>query len=198
MEDHQTNGYFEFASFHFDADNFHLTWKGETIPLTPREFSVLLLLVENAGKVVTKDELLRTIWKDTFVEEATLTRNISWLRKKLRVNGANDTKIIETIPKRGYRFLPRVKKSIQSISNIEEEKTQPAQTQYISEKVPIADAPHLPRKDEPVEINPPLASGLFHNTLVDSRQGVNISVLGLFTGLLILAVLILFAYSLNF
>ncbi len=44
---------------------------------------MLLMLVENAGRVLTKDELLETVWKDTFVEEATLARNVSWLRKKI-------------------------------------------------------------------------------------------------------------------
>lgn len=74
--------------------------------LTPKEFEVLFLLVKRAGSVVEKDELLDAVWNDTFVEEATLTRNISFLRKKLGAGG--EVKFIETVPKRGYRFAVEV------------------------------------------------------------------------------------------
>lgn len=198
MENHPINQSFEFSSFQLDAENFHLTWKGETIPLTPKEFNVLLLLVENAGKVVTKEELLRTVWKDTFVEEATLTRNISWLRKKLSVNGANNIKIIETVPKRGYRFLPKVNESGEKFSPIEEKVSEPLQTQNISEMVPAEVTQQVPLKVEPGVKVSQNDSELSHVPLPDSGKKFKISVLNLFAGLMILAILIFLAYIIKF
>ncbi len=136
--------FYEFTSFHIDVKKRRLMSGDELIPLTPKEFDVLFLLVENAGRAVEKDELLNAVWKDTFVEEATLTRNISWLRKKLAAHGETDAKIIETVPKRGYRFLPEVTKSVaaapfgkgQIVQFIEEQIVQEIQIEESIEIVP--------------------------------------------------------------
>lgn len=117
----QIQQFYDFPPFRLDVKNRSLMNENRVVPLTPKEFEVLLLLVENAGQVVEKDFLLSEIWKDTFVEEGTLTRNISWLRKKLAANGANETKIIETLPKRGYRFLPEVSKTREIPQIVEEQ-----------------------------------------------------------------------------
>jgi Tol biopolymer transport system component/DNA-binding winged helix-turn-helix (wHTH) protein len=101
----QTKEFYEFGEFRLDVKKTRLFKNDELISLTPKEFEVLLMLVKHAGKVVEKDDLLDQIWADTFVEEATLTRNVSWLRKKLGADG----EIIETVPKFGYRFLPEVR-----------------------------------------------------------------------------------------
>lgn len=122
MKDKQVKDFYEFAGSRLDVKKRRL-WQGdELVALTPKEFDVLLLLVENAGKVVEKDDLLEKVWADTFVEEGTLTRNISWLRKKLG-DGAGGAKFIETVPKRGYRFLPEVFKSADSDALVVEEQT---------------------------------------------------------------------------
>ena len=68
----------------------------------------LLVLVQNAGRMVDKNDLLKAVWPDTFVEEGALTRNISLLRKTLGDTGDNPS-YIETIPKRGYRFVAPVR-----------------------------------------------------------------------------------------
>lgn len=108
MKDNQTNEFYEFGEFRLDAKKRRLWKNGEPVALTPKEFEVLFVLIKRAGSVVEKDDLLDAVWKDIYVEEATLTRNISFLRKKL---GANDeARFIETLPKRGYRFLPAVRK----------------------------------------------------------------------------------------
>lgn len=104
MNEHETKGLLEFGDFRLDAERRRLWKNGEQIPLTPKEFDVLTALIRKAGSVVPKDELLDEVWKDVYVEEATLTRNISFLRKKL-----GPDEIIETLPKRGYRFLPAVR-----------------------------------------------------------------------------------------
>jgi Tol biopolymer transport system component/DNA-binding winged helix-turn-helix (wHTH) protein len=98
---------YNFGAFQIDAEKCRL-WHGEDlVPLTPKEFEVLFYLVEHSGQIAEKGDLLDTIWEDTFVEEATLARNVSWLRKKL-AEFAPDEQFIETVPKLGYRFSAEV------------------------------------------------------------------------------------------
>lgn len=78
------------------------------MPLTPKVYEVLQLLVQNSGHMLGKDELLKAVWPDSFVEEGNLTRNISTLRAALGEN-PNDHQYIETVPKRGYRFIAGVR-----------------------------------------------------------------------------------------
>ena len=77
------------------------------MPLTPKVFSLLRVLVENSGHLVEKDDLLKQVWPDSFVEEGALNRAVSVLRKALDDN-ASGQKYIETVPKRGYRFVGHV------------------------------------------------------------------------------------------
>jgi TolB-like protein len=80
-------------------------WRGDTlVEVAPRALDLLVALVERAGDVVTKDELLRRVWPDTFVEEANLSVNVSALRKALG-SGQGGHAYIQTIPRRGYRFV---------------------------------------------------------------------------------------------
>ena len=136
MKDPQIKEFYEFSPFKLDVEKRRLMRGDEIIPLTPKEFEVLFLLIENAGQVVEKDELLETVWKDTFVEEGTLTRNISWLRKKLAAHGANDLQIIETLPRRGYRFLPEITRSQESTLILTEQIIQEFQIEESIEFVP--------------------------------------------------------------
>ncbi len=109
MQERQTKEFYYFGEFRLDVKN-RLLWRaGEPVALNLKEFEVLLFLVENAGQVVEKDALLNAVWKDTFISEGALTQNISRLRKKLEAAAGETEKIIETLPKRGYRFLPPVK-----------------------------------------------------------------------------------------
>lgn len=94
---------YKFGDFRLDPKD-KLLWRGERIvPLSPKVFETLLLLVENGGRVVSKEHLIEQIWADSFVEEGSLTQNISILRKKLGTD-INEQHFIETLPKRGYRF----------------------------------------------------------------------------------------------
>jgi len=102
--------FYDFGAFRLDPEKRRLMKGEELVALTPKEFEVLFYLVERAGRVAEKGELLDAIWKDTFVEETTLARNVSWLRQKL-ADGANGEKLIETVPKRGYRFIGKVVKT---------------------------------------------------------------------------------------
>jgi TolB-like protein/DNA-binding winged helix-turn-helix (wHTH) protein/Tfp pilus assembly protein PilF len=99
---------YQFGPFRLDPGASQLSGAQGPIPLAPKVFETLLLLVENKGKTVTKDELLRRVWPDTFVEENSLARNISTLRHALG-DGENGSRFIVTVPKRGYRFVSEVR-----------------------------------------------------------------------------------------
>ncbi len=99
---------YEFDKFRLDP-NQCLLWRGdEVVSLTPKVFETLLLLVESNGKVLTKEQLIDSLWADSFVEEGSLTQNISLLRKRL--DEGKEKSYIETLPKRGYRFTAEVRK----------------------------------------------------------------------------------------
>jgi len=102
-----TASVYEFGSFLLDEKERLLTRNGIAIPLTPKVFDILLLLVQNSGSLVSKDSLLTRIWPDAFVDEANLNVNIATLRKAL---GERRTEhhYIETMPKLGYRFVAKV------------------------------------------------------------------------------------------
>ena len=100
--------YFEFGSFRVDAAERILLRDGIPVSLSPKAFDTLLLLVENAGRLLSKDELISALWPDTFVEEANLANNVSLLRRVIG-SGNEEERYIETIPRRGYRFAPVVR-----------------------------------------------------------------------------------------
>ncbi len=103
----QTRELYCFDGFTLDRAERRLWFADEAIPLKPKQFDLLFYFVRNAGRGATKSELLEAIWADTFVEETTLARNVSWLRNTLG-KYADGESIIETVPKLGYRFTPRV------------------------------------------------------------------------------------------
>ena len=104
----QTKHFYEFGSFRLDTAE-HLLWRnGETVPLTPKAYETLVVLVKQSGHVVGKDELMKEIWPDTFVEEANLAHNISLLRRALG-ESPSAQQYIQTVPKRGYRFVADVR-----------------------------------------------------------------------------------------
>ena len=96
-----------FANFRLDPVSHILLRNGERVALTPKTFELLLLLVEGRGDLLSKEQLMETLWPDTFVEEANLTQHVATLRKALSGSDLN-SKFIETVPKRGYRFIAPV------------------------------------------------------------------------------------------
>src|SRR3954454_21884585 len=96
-----------FAGFELDPGEGLLYKDGALVPLPPKALQTLLVLVDSGGRLVTKDELMKAVWPDTFVEEHNLTLNVHTLRKALNVKGAAE-RFIETIPRRGYRFIATV------------------------------------------------------------------------------------------
>ena len=100
--------FYEFLGFRLDAVQRLLFRDGEVVPLAPKAFDTLLVLVESHGRILEKEALLKHVWPDTFVEEGSLTRNISVLRKVLEEGGPR-REVIENIPRRGYRFVAEVR-----------------------------------------------------------------------------------------
>jgi TolB-like protein/DNA-binding winged helix-turn-helix (wHTH) protein/Tfp pilus assembly protein PilF len=96
-----------FGSFRLDVNEHMLSRNGRPVPLSPKIFEVLRVLVENHGRLVEKDKLLKEVWPDSFVEESNLNHSVSILRKVLGDNHS-EKKYIETVPKRGYRFVAPV------------------------------------------------------------------------------------------
>ncbi|HYV00547.1 MAG TPA: winged helix-turn-helix domain-containing protein [Pyrinomonadaceae bacterium] len=103
----QTSDFYEFGRFRVKSDERLLLRGEDLVPLTPKAFDILLTLLENDGRIVNKDDLMKKVWPNTFVEEGNLTQNVSLLRKALG-ESANGPQFIETVPRRGYRFVAPV------------------------------------------------------------------------------------------
>jgi len=104
----ESHSVYEFGPFRLDPSERLLMRDGQPVQLAPKVFETLTALIENRGRLVDKDQLMSILWPDTFVEEATLARNISDLRKALG-ESTREHRFIETVPKRGYRFIATVK-----------------------------------------------------------------------------------------
>jgi DNA-binding winged helix-turn-helix (wHTH) protein/TolB-like protein len=118
----QTTGFYEFGTFRIDRRERLLLHDGEPAPLPPKVYDTLLALVMHSGHIVGKEELMKAVWPDTFVEEANLTVNVSALRKALG-EGESEQRFIETVPRRGYRFVPTVTEVNNSADSLAEERT---------------------------------------------------------------------------
>jgi DNA-binding winged helix-turn-helix (wHTH) protein len=101
----QLMGY-RFGSFTLDLEwGGLLAVTGDEIPLRPKSFALLRLLVENAGRVLTRDAIMTQLWPDLFVTENNITQCIHDIRRAL---GSEASQILQTLPRRGYRFISRV------------------------------------------------------------------------------------------
>ena len=98
---------YRFGKFTLDTDQRVLLRDGKPLPVTPKVFETLLILVENSGRIVEKEGLMSRLWPDTFVEDANLTFSIQQVRKALG-DSARNPLYVETIPRRGYRFIADV------------------------------------------------------------------------------------------
>ena len=112
-----TSNLYQFGEFRLDPQSRVLSRRGTPVPLTPKAFDVLLLLIQNAGETVTKDELMKAVWPDSFVEESNLTQTIFMIRKAL--DETADRRYILTVQGQGYRFLVRVTETADSVAETE-------------------------------------------------------------------------------
>src|SRR6266446_6552047 len=107
--------FYEFGTFRLDPSAKVLFCEGKPVTLTPKVFDTLQVLVEHGGRLLEKDTLMQKIWQDRFVEESNLTFNIKMLRRALN-DDAHDPRFIETVPRRGYRFIAEVKERFPDIA----------------------------------------------------------------------------------
>jgi eukaryotic-like serine/threonine-protein kinase len=104
----QINQLYKFGPFWVDSRECLLTRDGKPIAVTPKAFETLLVLVQNSGHLMFKEELLKAVWPDSFVEEVNLSQNVSVLRRALG-DTAQESRYIVTVPGKGYRFIAEVK-----------------------------------------------------------------------------------------
>ena len=102
---------YEFGPFVLDTAQHLLLRQGNPVPLTPKTYDLLLVLVTNSGRMLLKDELMKTLWPDSFVEESNLTQQISAVRKALGETAGEDRYIV-TVPGKGYRFAAAVNEPV--------------------------------------------------------------------------------------
>ena len=100
--------FYEFGVYRLEVSSRSLFRSGEFVPLAPKVFDTLLILVKEAGRVVTKDELMQQVWPDAFVEEGSIANNVSTLRKLLNPDFEGEGPIA-TVPRRGYRFTAELR-----------------------------------------------------------------------------------------
>jgi DNA-binding winged helix-turn-helix (wHTH) protein/Tol biopolymer transport system component len=100
---------YEFGDFHADPAEQRLLHQGQTVPLAPKVFETLLILLNSNGRLIDKNDFIGQLWPGVFVEDVALAQNISQLRKVLG-DGKNGIQMIQTVPKRGYRFAIPVRK----------------------------------------------------------------------------------------
>src|SRR4030095_11161373 len=105
---HSNNLCYEFGPFRMNVSQRVLTRAGDVISLPPKATDILLLLLQNAGELVEKDNLMKEVWPDSFVEEGNLTQNIFTLRRALG-DHRSSAQYIDTVVRRGYRFVAKVK-----------------------------------------------------------------------------------------
>src|SRR6266487_198635 len=103
----------EFGPFRLNLSERLLARNGKTVRLAPKLFETLVILVENSGRILEKDDLMKRLWPDSFVEESSLAQNIFQLRKAQK-EGRSGFRYIETVPKRGYRFSADVREIVHS------------------------------------------------------------------------------------
>ena len=107
--------FYEFGDFRLDPSAKVLFCDNKPVALTPKVFETLQVFVEHAGRLLEKDELMQKIWQDRFVGESNLKFNIKMLRRALK-DDAHEPRFIETIPRRGYRFIAEVKEEFGEVS----------------------------------------------------------------------------------
>jgi len=105
----QMNHLYEFGPFRIDPPERLLTSQGHSIAVTPKAFDVLVILIQRSGRLVEKSQLMEAVWGDSFVEEGNLAVAISTLRKALGDDLGKERRYIQTVAKRGYRFVGDVR-----------------------------------------------------------------------------------------
>jgi DNA-binding winged helix-turn-helix (wHTH) protein len=104
---HKTGHVYEFGPFVLDTAQHLLLRAGQPVPLNPKMYDLLLILVENHGRLLLKQELMAALWPNSFVEESNLTQQIAMIRRALGESAGEDS-YIGTVRAKGYRFCANV------------------------------------------------------------------------------------------
>jgi DNA-binding winged helix-turn-helix (wHTH) protein/tetratricopeptide (TPR) repeat protein len=137
------NPVYRFGGFELEPAERRLTEAGKPVSLTPKVFDTLVLLVERAGHVVSKDELIKLLWPRGYVDESNLTKHI-WLIRRALGDGEQDSRFIQTVPKLGYRFVSPV------ASGPATPTTPTTPTMPVAGPLPLADGVDAPRTARPI------------------------------------------------
>lgn len=170
---------YEFGPFRIDGVKRVLLRDGEIVPLSSKSLDTLLVLVEHCGQVVTKDDLMKTLWPNTFVEENNLTQQISMLRKALGER-ANEHRYVVTVPGRGYSFVAEVSAPRNGDMNLVVEK-------HIRSRITVGGEDD--RQSELLVPNPGNKYSPVSHLVMRRRWGSKSTMLSLFAGLAGLALL---------
>jgi DNA-binding winged helix-turn-helix (wHTH) protein/tetratricopeptide (TPR) repeat protein len=138
---------YRFDDFELEPSSRRFSRNGTPIQLYPKAFDVLIYLVNNPGRVITKEEIFKTVWPESFVEEGNLTRQVSSLRRALGDRSA----CILTVPGRGYQFVARVQKALtadESTENRAEDRTEDLLVQRTRERFQVVIEESFPAVDE--------------------------------------------------
>jgi DNA-binding winged helix-turn-helix (wHTH) protein/TolB-like protein/Flp pilus assembly protein TadD len=158
----KTKHFYEFGGFRIDMIDRLLLRDSDIIPLAPKAFDLLLTLVENSGHVLSKDELMKQVWPDSFVEEANLSHHVFTLRKALGEE-KNGAKFIETIPRRGYRFVA-------DVTEVEDPSQDLVVAEHMRSHIVIEEVEETNTVSQAIETEPRrAASGLVGNESAESR-----------------------------
>jgi DNA-binding winged helix-turn-helix (wHTH) protein/TolB-like protein len=177
---------FRFDPFVLDESDRRLLKDGQPVAIEPKVFETLIVLLENGGRLVSKDEILSRVWPDSFVEEASLPRNIHELRKALGDNPSNP-RYIETVPKRGYRFRAEVIEVTDKDAPLVVEKWTSAEivTEEVEEITGASDlSAEIPLHDKAIQVPPVSQRNLISSFRRRRLAVVSIVVFGLI-GLLV-------------
>lgn len=156
MADRSSQEIYEFGPFRLEPAERKLSRDGVVVALTPKVFDMLVILVRNSNHLLEKDELIRSLWPDSFVEEGNLSNNVFWLRKAL----GNDHEYIETVPRRGYRFVG----ALRQLPNAEKLPSEPWEFQN--------PGPAHPSTVGPVTVVVPSAAAKMGSAAPSRRSGV--------------------------
>ena len=114
---HQVRHLYEFGPFRLDPEKPCLWRDGEPVALTPKAVETLIVLVQQNGRLVEREQLMNAIWPNTFVEDGNLNFNVSVLRKALGTDEAGE-QYIQTVPRRGYRFIADVREVAEEVPSL--------------------------------------------------------------------------------
>lgn len=137
--------FYEFGDFRLDPEKLRLLRDGEIVSLTPKALETLRVLVVHCGRVVERDDLMNSVWRDAAVEDANLTVMISTLRRVLGEH-SNGKKFIETVPRLGYRFVAEVREVVDDVPALVVER-QTVERLVIDEEVnPVGSTSDMPSR----------------------------------------------------